>query len=233
MDKSEKNKYFLLIALNKIKFVALNKKNEILFNKEIITNDTSLNESFKSLESFLDQNIIKIENKLKDHIKDIYLIVNYNNFLFIDMSSTNNFKNYVDQPENASYFLNNIRNNLIKNMVNYDLMHMMINRFIIDKKNYSSIPIEGDYNDIFLELRFIFLKSDIINNFKSIISKYQIIVKNISCYEYVNNYNNAEQKNLFSLAYELSNGFNEKEIFFINKSSQNKGFFEKFFNLFS
>ena len=173
------------------------------------------------------------EKLLKESQLLNYTPVNYNNFLFIDMSSTNNFKNYVDQPENASYFLNDIRNNLIKNMVNYDLMHMMINKFIIDKKNYSSIPIEGDYNDIFLELRFIFLKSDIINNFKSIISKYQIIVKNISCYEYVNNYNNAEQKNLFSLTYELSNGFNEKEIFFINKSSQNKGFFEKFFNLFS
>ena len=233
MDNTKIDKFFLLIGFDKIKFVALNKKNEISINKEFLINDSSLGDNLKSLENFLDQNIIKIENKLKDHIKDIYLIVNYNNFLTIDMSSTNNFKNYINQPENASNFFNNIKNNLIKNMGGYDLMHMMINKFIIDKKNFSSVPIEGNYNDIFLELRFIFLQDNIIKNLKSIVSKYQISVKNISCYEYVDSYNYPGKNNIFTLAYELSNGFNKKEILFINKPSKNNGFFEKFFNFFS
>ena len=115
----------------------------------------------------------------------------------------------------------------------YDLIHMIINKFIIDKKSFSSIPTGGNYNDIFLELKFIFLQDDIIQNLKSVFSKYQILIKNICCYEYVDGFNGSEKNNIFNLAYELSNGFNEKEIMFINKSSKNNGFFEKFFNFFS
>lgn len=233
MDSTKKNKYFLLIGLKKIKFVALNQKKEILINKETLIDDSSLDESFKSLENFLDKNIITIEDKLKNYVKDIYLIIDYNNFLTINMSSTVNFKNYIDQPRHTSNFLNNIKNNLIKNMDAYDLIHMIINKFIIDKKSCSSIPTGGNYNDIFLELKFIFLQDDIIQNLKSVFSKYQILIKNICCYEYVDGFNGSEKNNIFNLAYELSNGFNEKEIMFINKSSKNNGFFEKFFNFFS
>ena len=162
MSDTKKNKYFLLIGFDKIKFVALNQKNEISINKAILIKDSTLDESLKSLENFLDQNIIKIENKLKNHIKDIHLIIDYNNFLTIDMSSINNLKNYVDKPVNISNFLNNIKNNLIKNMDGYNLIHMIINKFIIDRKDYSSIPVENNYNDIFIQLKFIFLKDDII-----------------------------------------------------------------------
>ena len=233
MDNTKIDKFFLLIGFDKIKFVALNKKNEISINKEFLINDSSLDDNLKSLENFLDQNIIKIEDELNNHIKDIYLIINYNDFLTIDMSSISNFKNYVAQPINTSNFLNNIKNNLMKNMDGYDLIHVIINKFIIDRKDYSSIPDENNYTDIFLELRFIFLKDDIIQNLKSVLSKYQISVKNISSYKYVDGFENLEKKNIFSLAYQLSNGFNEKEIMLINKPTKNIGFFEKFFNFFN
>ena len=233
MDNIEKNKYFLLIGFNKIKFTALNQKNEVLFNKEIIIDDSSLDENFESLKIFLDQNIIEIEKKLKNYVKDIYLIIDYNNFLTIDISSTHNFKNYIGQSKNISNFLVNMKNNVIKNMTGYDLTHMMINKFIVDRKDYYSIPIHDDYNDIFFELRFIFLQNNIIQNFKSIFSKYQILIKNIFCYEYINDFKNSEKDNIFSIADRLSNGLNENEILFINKSSKNKGFFENFFNFFN
>ena len=222
-----------MIGFNKIEFVALNKKNVILLSKKILVNDFSLGESFETLVNFLDQNIIEIEKQLKDYINDIYLIVNYNNFITVDMSPTYNFKNYVNQPDNISNSLVNIKNNLIKDMTNYDLTHMMINKFIVDRKYYHSMPSHDDYKDIFFELRFIFLQNDIKKNLKSIFSKYQILIKKILCYEYVNTFNSPKKDNIFNLAYKLSNGFNEKEFLFINKSLKNKGFFEKFFSLFN
>ena len=82
-------------------------------------------------------------------------------------------------------------------------------------------------------MKFIFLNEDIIKNLKSTFSKYQILVKNISSYAYVDSFKNLEKNNIFNLAYRLSNGFNEKEIMLISKPSKNIGFFEKFFNFFS
>jgi hypothetical protein len=233
MDNVEKNKYFLLIGFNKIKFSALNQKNEILFNKEILLDSLSLDENFRTLKNFLEKNIIDIEKKLKNYIKDINLIVDYDSFLTIEMSSTHNFKNYIDQSDNISNFLLSIKNNLTKNMADYDLTHMMINKFIVDGKDYYSIPNDDNHKEIFLELRFIFLQNNIVRNFKSIFSKYQILIKNIFCYDYVNNFKNSEKDNIFNLADRLSNGLNKKEILFISKPSKNIGFFEKFFNFFN
>jgi hypothetical protein len=232
MDNLDKNRYFIFISFNKIKFGALNKNKEILFNKEITLDNSTLEENFKALEQFLDQNIIEIEKKLKDYIKDINLIVDYKNFLTIDMSSTHNFKNYIDQPKNISNFLFNIKNNLITDMADYDLIHMMINKFIVDKKEYYSIP-NLDYENIFFELRFIFLESSIKKNFESIFYKYQILIKNIFSFEYIGNFKNFDKDNIFNFTQKLSEGFNEKEILFINKSSENEGFFTKFFNFFN
>ena len=69
------NKYYLFCGLKKIIFTVLNKKNEILFNKEIIFNHQELNENFEKLQNFLDHNIIEIEKKLKSYVKEINLIV--------------------------------------------------------------------------------------------------------------------------------------------------------------
>ena len=68
---------------------------------------------------------------------------------------------------------------------------------------------------------------------KKIFSKYGILIKNFSCYEYVNNFKKSEEDNIFDLADKLRNGLNKKEILFINRPLKNNGFFEKFFNFFN
>ena len=137
MDNIKKNKYFLLIKLNQIKFITLNNKNEIILNKEILINNLTENNNFEKLENFLDQNIIEIEKKLQGYVKDIYLIVDNNDFLTIDMSSIQNFKNYLNQTNYISNLLVDLKNNLKKDMINYKIIHLLINKFIIGGKNYS------------------------------------------------------------------------------------------------
>ena len=56
----EKNKYFLLIRLKKIIFMALDQNNKILFQKEQLTNENVL-KNFNILEKFLDHNVINLE----------------------------------------------------------------------------------------------------------------------------------------------------------------------------
>jgi len=235
MDNIKQNKFFLLIGLKKIKFAVLNENNQIFLDKKFLANDSTLEENFKTLRNFLDQNILDLEKKLNHYINEIDLIIDYEDFLTVDVSSIHNFKNYADQSSNgnSSSFLINIKDNVIKDMNGYDLTHMTINKFIIDGKEYSLMPNDCKYQSMLLEIRFIYLKSDILQNLKKIFSKYEILVKNVSCYKHVNHFKNSEVDNIFDLADKLKNGFNQKEILSINKSTKSIGFFEKFFNLFS
>ena len=182
---------------------------------------------------FLDQNIFDIEEEINCHIKEINLIINYDDFLTINVSTVHDFNNYIDRPDNISNFLVNIKNNVINDAQGYDLTHMIINKFIIDGKEYSSIPNNNNCNNIIFEISFVCLKNNIYLNLKKIFSKYEILIKNISSYKYVSNFKNSEIDNIFELTDKLKNGLNQKEILFFNKPPKNNGFFEKFFNFFS
>ena len=211
----------------------LDENNEIFFNKELLIDNIDLDENFKTLEKFLDNNIFELEKKFDYYIEDINLIVDYKEFITIDVSTIYNFNNLDNQIDNSLSNLANIKNNVLKNMNNYDLIHMFINKFIIDKKEYSSIPNNKDYKNIFLEIRFICLQKDIVQKLQKIFSKYEISVKNISYFGYVNLFKKLETDNIFTLANKLINGHNPKEVSFIQKNDENVGFFEKFFKLFN
>jgi len=226
------NKYYLFCGLKQIIFTVLNKKNEILFNKEIIFNHQELNKNFEKLQNFLDHNIIEIEKKLKSYVKEINLIVDDVNFISIDMSSTHNFKNTLNELNNLTTSLVDLKNNIKQHIFNYEIIHLIINRFIIGKESYSSVPNDIKDENVFLEIRFICLKLDTYKKYQEIFAKYQINIKNILNYEYVNSFKNSDQDNLFNISEKLINGSNQNEILFINKTAKNKGFFEKFFDFF-
>ena len=76
------------------------------------------------------------------------------------------------------------------------------------------------------------MKLDTYKKYQEIFAKYQINIKNILNYEYVNSFKNSDQDNLFNISEKLINGSNQNEILFINKTAKNKGFFEKFFDFF-
>lgn len=233
MDNSRLNKYYLLIKLDKIKFAALDQKNKIIFSKKIIINNLKSDRIFESLKNFLDQNIIKCEKKLKTHIKDIILIIEDKSFLNIDVSSIKNYKNYLNQNDNISNFLIDLKNDFKKDMINYQIVHLIINKYIINGKNYFSITNEQEQENIFLEIRFICLELSTYLTYKKILSKYQISVKNVLCYEYVNNFKISLESDIFDMADKLLGGHNKNEILLISKTIENKGFFEKFFNFFN
>ena len=98
MDNDLNQKFFILIGFKKISFVALNSKNEFSFKKEILLNDNSIQENLNSLEIFLEKNIFEIERNLNLHVKDIFLIIDYDNFLKVNLSSIYNFKNFFKNP---------------------------------------------------------------------------------------------------------------------------------------
>ena len=67
-----------------------------------------------------------------------------------------------------------------------------------------------------------------------ILSKFQISLDQILNYKYVNDFKKSlNLDNIFEAAEEILEGKKNNEVIFSNKSSKNKGFFEKFFFFFN
>ena len=227
--------FFLLIKPKIIALYAIDNNNQVLFEEEsCLKTEITLDNDYKILEDFLDENIFKFESKFNLHIEDINLIIDNNNFVTIDLSLIENFKNKLRYNDNFSKNFSNIKYSVLKTNDNYKLIHMLNKKFIVDKKSFSTLPKDESLKkSIFFEIKFICLKKDIFKNIQKILSRYQISVKNISYFNYVCSFETEEKDNISIMANKLAQGYNSKEIILIKKNPKNRGFFEKFFKFFS
>lgn len=228
-----KKVFFLIIKPNHFAFHVVSEDYKILLNEEIFYNVQNLENNANDIKKFLDENIFEIEKKFNLYIEEIYLIIDDKSFINVDISLIKDFKFLSTKIENISNDLSNIKESILKSNIDFELVHMIINKFIMDKKDYSVLPEQANQKNVFLELRLICLKTKTLINFKKILSRYQISIKKILNYEYVDSFKLDRSDNISLVAIKLINGLNQNEINLQKQNLKNRGFFEKFFQFFS
>ncbi|MBD1167185.1 hypothetical protein IDG99_01785 [Pelagibacterales bacterium SAG-MED09] len=233
MNEKEENRFFLIIKKNKISFTSFNPARGSSLIKEIFIDDYSIEKIYSSLEIFLDKNFFTIEKKLKNFVEKIYLIFENDNFLLAQSSIKYNFDKTDINHSQIKDVLVNIRNEFKKYSPDHEIIHMVINKFIIDGVLHDYLPDTVDSKNLIIEVDFIFLNNQIIKNLKKIFSKYQISVHQILSYEYLESLNNLNYKDITKVANDNIDGLNINEVFVAKKILKNNGFFEKFFRFFN
>jgi len=212
---------FLYISKNEYQIFVYDKVNfQSLYNKRLkINSDVNLDD----LSKFLDDNIYKIEKIVGNFIRNIILIIEDNKILSINISlKKNNYDNHL----NKKFLKNNlteVRDIFRENYEDQVIMHMII---VNDNDN------DND-NYLYLEVNFITISNNITLIFDKILENYQIKVQKYMSGSYIKSFLNDNETKLSVMAKKLNDGFNRNEVKFDRKNIQNKGFFEKFFQLFS
>ena len=233
MIKLKDHRYFLFIGPTNIKFEAIDVNNEIYFSKKNLIDNSSSVRNLNILENFFKNHIFNIEKNLNNYVKDIHLVVDHNDFLYVNLSMKYTSDGIKFNLNQLNSLLVELKNQFKNTIGNYEVIHMVINKFIVDGKTYSQLTEINDYNTIFLEIKFICLKKNIVENLKDVLSKYQIIVRNIICFEYLKGFEDFSERKSLIIAHKVLNGLNQNEIFFSNKNIKNISFFEKFFSFFN
>lgn len=222
---------FLYISKSKYQIFVYDKNNlKNLYSEEIgYSDEIELN----TLSKFLDDNIYKIEKKIKNFIRNIILIVEDDKILEIGISLKK--KNY-EKSENQKQLENSlveVKDIFKENYQDLLIMHMVIvekeNNFLLDNANNSD-----DY--LFLEVNFISIPNKFTFYFDKLLENHQINIKRYMSGDYIKSFFDIESKEsmeLFVMANKLNDGLNKNEVQLISKSKENRGFFEKFFQLFS
>ena len=210
---------FLYISKNEYQiFVYDNVNFQSLYNKRLKIN---LDVNLDDLSKFLDDNIYKIEKIVGNFIRNIILIIEDNKILSINISlKKNNYDNHL----NKKFLKNNlteVRDIFRENYEDQVIMHMNI------------VNDNGNDNCLYLEVNFITISNNITLIYDKILENYQIKVQKYMSASYIKSFMNDNENKLTVMAKKLNDGFNRNEIKFIRKNIENKGFFEKFFQLFS
>ncbi len=199
---------------------------------QLTVNDTG-EIDFSKLNKFLDKNIFKIEKFLKDFIKNIYLIIDFNNFFPIKISiKKDNFGNQLSS-NSLSYTLNEAKDLCRKTLNEKKIIHLIIENYVIDEKHFSNLPKNLKCRNFSLDLKFICLSDDLFKSFEQILKRYQISLKRVVSYNYVKKFIDDDSSDIYNLSKKIAQGSFENEVLIVNKNNKKQGFFERFFNFFS
>jgi len=224
---------YLYISKDKFQIFVLNKKKlKNLYSQELKIDHQFDFKDLNILLNFLDKNIYKIEKLIGNFIKNIILIVENEKNLKINMGIKKSYETSLKQKSLSSN-LTELKDLFKKNYQDQTIMHMCIINYIIDGKRYSSFDTKL-INDYFcIEVSFIAIDNKLVFALDNVLEKYQIKIKQYMCGNYINNFIGDTGDEISIIANKLRNGLNINEITIVPKHKENKGFFEKFFQLFS
>ena len=224
---------YLFIRPKKIILSIFNERSrENLFEDEIKIDDNIKLIDLENLRLFLDKNIFEAEKLLKKFIKNIYLIIESDSFFYTSISVKKNFQKSLLSKDKLIHLLNETKDICKNTLAEKKIIHMIIEKYRLDNEHYYEIPQNKKFENISIEVKFICISENIVKNLEDILKQFHISVKNIVSFNYLEKFLKYEKYDLYEMTKKILEGYNENEVFIVNKTNKNKGFFEKFFNLF-
>ena len=222
---------FLFISKNKYQIFVYDKDNlKNIYNEEINFNDGV---ELDKLSNFLDKNIYKIEKTINNFIRNIILIIEDDKVLELSISIKKKYyEKHIDQKylENSLVELKEV---FQENYQDQIIMHMIIVNNVKNESNFQLNNINNNYDCLFLEVNFISIPNNLTFYFDKLLENHQIKIRRYMSGNYIKSYFDEDETDFSMMANKLNNGLNINEVQLVSKSIENRGFFEKFFQLFS
>ena len=225
---------YLSLTKSKFEIYLFDKKNL----KNLYKEELKLENNFNYLDSeilskFLDNHIFKIEKIIGKFIKNICLILDDDVNLQVNICiKKKNYGNLINKKSLENVLIE-VKDLFKESYQNQTITHMIISNYLINGKNYSSYIDNLSGDNLSLEINFMSISNNIIFVFDKTLEKYQIRISQYLNGNYIKNFFNDQNMELSEMANKLRNGFNHNEVILVPKNIENKGFFEKFFQLFS
>jgi len=225
---------FLYISENQYTIFVDDKKNsKNLYKQEFKIDDKINPDDLSYLPKFLDENIYRIEKLVGNFIKDITLIIENDKILNTDIGIKKKDSEQLQNQDNIKNYLMEVKDSFKENYQDQVIMHMLINDS--DENSIKNLSYDSDTNEgyLYLSVKFISISNNLTSVFEKLLEKHQIQVNQYMSGEYIQSFFGTDISELSIMASKLKNGLNKNEITLVSKNTENKGFFEKFFQLFS
>ena len=224
---------YLNISPYKFGIYLFDKKNFTnLYQQEIkFENNNKLD--FKLLNKFLEENIFKIEKLIGNFVNNIYVLVNDYNISKLSLGiKKKNYKKNI-KKDFLKEILTEAKDLFKENYQNQKILHLIINRYIVDEKTYVEFNENFKGKHFCIEVEFKYGSKEFINEIHKVLSGFQIKVLKFFDGNYLKEFFKNDKIELSTVFSKIHSGFNENEVEIIVKSNKKSGFFEKFFQLFS
>ena len=225
---------YLIVTNYKFIICLFDKKNlKSIYIQEFEFKNKSRTIDLNSLSKFLENNIFKIEKLTSKFINNIIVVVDSEEIKDLNIGIKK--KNYIENlnSKNLESIIVEAKDLFKETYQDQKIIHIIIQNYLINGKTYLKFQKNLPTNDFGLEIKFISVSNKLSFQLEKILGKYQIKISKYISGIYVENYFQGKRNEFPVMVYEIINGINENEVKLVPKNTINKGFFEKFFQLFS
>ena len=233
MNKEINSETFLCISPSKFKIYLfdVNGFKNLYFNELVIKKNSKFLD-LNLLKEFLDNNIYKIEKYTGKFIENVFVIINNEKILSLDIGiKKKNYNNYIDKQSVENY-ITEVKDLFKENYLDQKIMHIIINKSLIDGKICMITKENLKCEQLSLEIQFKSLPNNVVYDLNKVLEIYQIKINKFLDESYIESSFN-DDLGLSAMAHKILNGHNPNEVMVVPKNIKKMGFFEKFFQLFS
>jgi len=194
------------------------------------TLDDNLNLSI--LTKFILEKVKDFEKDVGSFVEKVNLITDANYDLFT-LSLKNKFNSNKIKDTDVVRLINDAKKLIIRNNKNCFILHILVDKYIVDGKEYFELPENLNYKEFIIDLSFITVQNSIIETLNRVLKDCNIEVKKIISHQYSNKFADKRDTSPCIAGKKVIEGINSSEVITRNVYSKKQGFFEKMFNFFS
>ena len=209
----------------------INSDEIVFFKKEKIDNNHSHFYNDR-LQNFFVEKIDEIEEQIKLFVDNISLIIESENIVSIQFSLKQKIENKVTSFNELKSLLLVGQEEILKYNKNLLIIHFLVDLINIDGKIVETIEDQLVKKFMCIDLRFICINQNTVDEFKNLFKKKQIFLEKIFSAEYLKEFM-TNNENIINSIDKVERGINKLEVSLVPKKSIKKGFFERFFDYFS
>ena len=130
--------------------------------------------------------IKKAEKKIFNHIEDVVIATDTKKLITIDISIKEKFDNEMQLNKIYENILKEIKHLINYNYPNYEIIHLIVTKVIMDKNEYLEIPKKNiGVKNISVDFKIICFPKKLIENLNLNFTKCNLEIKNIFCTSYL------------------------------------------------
>ena len=234
MTNSESQTYYLAIVGHELHINYFNSEDDNYnYQKKYLMPDTlDDNLNLTILTKFILEKVKDFEKDVGNFIEKINVITDAKNDQF-SVSLKNKYNSNRIKETDVVRLINDARQLITRNNKNCFILHILVDKYIIDDKEYFEFPENLDYKEFIIDVSFITVQNLIVKTLNRVLKNCNIEVKKIISHQYSRRFANNDDTSPCIAGKKVVEGINTSEVIIQNVHTKRRGLFEKMFNFFS
>ena len=232
INKEYQSFYFAIVGHDLyMNYFSLNDDNSDYQKKYLLPDTIDNNLNLIILSKFILEKIKDFEKHVGNLIEKVNIITDakYDQF---SLSLKNKYDSNKIKETDVVRLISDAKQLIVRNNKNCTILHIFIDKYILDGKEYLEFPENFNYNELVINVSFITVHSSTVKTLKKIFKDCNIEVKKIISYQYSNKFADKSDISPCIAAKKVIDGINPSEVISHNMHTKKQGLFEKMFNFF-